>query len=381
MRGLVASDDKAFTSRIHDVLLRGGVDCAAGHLVPLELAAERASRLVPELLILVTRPDPEVAIETLREVCRTIHTHVVAIGPTDNAKLILRIMHEGADEYVDEAQIDDNLANAIIRFKTRRAAVRAELDNPGRVICILAPSGGSGSSTVAANLAAVLAKQHGSCGLVDLRLLAGDLASLLDLKPTYSVADLCEHLSRVDQRIYDQCFIRHSSGVYLLAAPREYDRVDKVTAKGIRQTLAMARGRFHYVVVDMEDAFGHQQVEALWQAEVIVLVLRLDYTSLRNTRRSIDRLNEVGLDTKRVQLIVNRYGERRQLAIHQAELALEMKISLCIPDDPARVNGAVNAGTLVVLQRPKAKFSKRIAALAAAVNGCASQEQTKRNPP
>ena len=52
------------------------------------------------------------------------------------------------------------------------------------MIAVLAPSGGSGSSTVAANLGIVLAEKHRECGLVDLRLSAGDLASMLDLRPT-----------------------------------------------------------------------------------------------------------------------------------------------------------------------------------------------------
>ena len=57
----------------------------------------------------------------------------------------------------------------------------------------------------------------------------------------------------------------------------------------------MARVRFPYVVADLDNAFGAEQVEALWQSDVILLVLRLDYTSVRNTRRVLDNLAELGV--------------------------------------------------------------------------------------
>ena len=66
----------------------------------------------------------------------------------------------------------------------------------GKLIAALAPSGGSGTSTLAVNLATVLAKQHKTVGLIDLNLETGDLATLLDLKPTYTIVDLCHNIAR-----------------------------------------------------------------------------------------------------------------------------------------------------------------------------------------
>ena len=75
-----------------------------------------------------------------------------------------------------------------------RAELAAQPSEAGRMIAVLAPSGGSGSSTLAVNVATVLAKEHKSAALIDLKLQAGDLAALLDLKPTYTLADLCQNV-------------------------------------------------------------------------------------------------------------------------------------------------------------------------------------------
>jgi MinD-like ATPase involved in chromosome partitioning or flagellar assembly len=83
--------------------------------------------------------------------------------------------------------------------------------------------------------------------------------------------------------------------------------------------------------------------------------------------RPIGARSEVSLD--RVRLIVNGYRQAKQLRLNEVESALGMKVLECVPNDPARVNQAVNKGIPVVLRSPRARFSKSIMDLAAAVNG------------
>jgi pilus assembly protein CpaE len=290
------------------------------------------------------------------------------VGPAGDPKLILRALHQRAAEYLDESRLKDGLLAAIVRFKARHLA-QPNLRAPGSVIAVLAPSGGSGASTIAVNVATVLAKKHKISALLDLRLSAGDLASLLDLKPSYTLADLCERLPRLDRTMFEQLLTRHSSGVHLLAAPRSFSQLDKVTTNGVRQAVAMARGQFPYVVLDMENTLDESQVETLWQADVILLVMRLDYTSVRNARRTIERLKEMGLDLDRVKLVVNRYGEAKQLRVAEAEEALGMKIFHYVPNNPSRINHAINSGVPVVLQGSWARVARSLGELAHSVNG------------
>lgn len=373
MRILIASDRNRDAQRVREVLSRMGVDCPSGQGVPLELAADRASRLLPDVLILSLPEDPAVGLETIRETKSTVpNVYALVVGPATDPKLILQALHVGADEFLDDTILDSELVDALQRFKTRETAL-PELAAPGRVISVMAPSGGSGSSTVAANVATVLAGKAGECGLIDLRLRAGDLASMLDVRPTHNIADLCDHLGRLDQCLFEQFFVRHACGVSLLAAPVEFDDAARVSGRGVRRALALARVRYPYIVMDLDHDFSEVQVEALWQSDVIVLVMRLDYTSVRNTRRVLDNFVKLGLGVDRVRTVVNSYGQRRQLGVAQAETALGMKIGHYVPNDPAVVNQAVNKGIPAVLQFPRAKISRRLQELAASVNGRASQ--------
>ena len=369
LTALVACDDAQLAKSIREQLLLQQVECPLHCVVPVESAADRALRVGPGLTLVVLPKQPEAAYDLIGELSRTVPTHILAVGPARDPHLILQTLNEGgADEYLDENHLEDELANSLTRYRTRQTRV-SESGPSGRVISVLAASGGCGSSLVATNVASALARQHGSAALVDLRLANGDLASLMDVQPEYTLADMCDNLGRVDPSMFAQFFARHPCGVHLLAAPRDRQQLQKVHARGVRRALAMARTLFPYVLIDLDNTYSDEQVEALWQSDVVVLVLRLDYTSLRNTKRAIEQLCEMGLETDRVEIVVNRYREKNQLTVSQAEEALGRKVVCCIPDEPARVNAAVNAGIPVVLQRPRARVSRRLSTLATELNG------------
>jgi pilus assembly protein CpaE len=301
----------------------------------------------------------------LAQVHKSVQTRLLVIGPASDPKFILQTLRAGADHYFDEADPLTELAEVVQRLR-EDAGHEAE---PGRLIGVLAPSGGSGSSTLAANIATVLAKEHGKCALVDLKLASGDLASLLDLKPAHTLADLCQNATRLDRVMFERSLVSHASGVQLLAPPRTYAEVSQVTPEGVRQAVGMARTLFPYVVVDLDHWFREEQVAVLQQADVILLVMRLDFTSLRNMKRTLEHLERLGIEKTRVHLVVNRYGQPKEVPAAKVEEALGMKIEHYIPEDAKTVNRANNSGIPIVLENPSAKISKCVSRLAVSVNG------------
>jgi pilus assembly protein CpaE len=289
----------------------------------------------------------------------------VAIGPAADPKLVLRALREAVDDYLDQAEIETELMAALARWR----ASLAVQEEAGRVIAVLAPSGGSGSSTLAANLATVLAQQHESAALIDLKLQTGDLAALLDLKPTYTLADLCQNVARMDRTLFERTLVRHASGVSLLAPPRHLDDVARITPDGVHRALNLAKALFPYVLVDLDHSFRPEQIEVLRQADLLLLVLRLDFVSLRNVRRALEYIERLGISRDHLRLVVNRYGQPKEVPTAKVEEVLGMKLFHYVPDDPKAVNRANNYGVPVVLQAPRAAVSRSVTKLAHGVNG------------
>jgi len=367
-RIMIAAGEELRCRELGELMCQQGHPVASGLMAPLSLAADRASRSHPDILVLALDGDLDTSLAAVRQTRSSCTAYIVAVGPADDGQFILRCLHEGADEFLDTRRLADDLAGALLRFGAKR-----KLDGntvvPGKVISVIGASGGAGASTIAANVAGLLANKHQPCGLFDLRLESGDLAALLSLAPQHTVAEFCANAARVDRNVLDQMFTRHGSGLELLAAPWDPRQASVVTPQSLRLLLAMSRPKFPYLVLDLDNRLGDLHVEALWQSDLILFVTRLDFLSVRSARRLLDRLLEMGIEAERIEVVANRYKQPRELSRAHAETALGTKIAHFVVDDAGRANLSANEGKLVSLQSRWTTISRNLYNLALSVNG------------
>jgi len=351
-------------------MLQARLNCPPPNLISFEQAEEALANGPVSMLVVVLSPFADCALKLLRKCRSQVSGPVLAVGVASDSKLILRALHEGADHYLDEADVEAQLEAVLQRLQVKEDAVARQ--PAGRVMAVLGASGGTGASTLAVNLAGVLAREAGRCALIDLKPGVGDLAALLDVKPTHNLADLCLNAGRMDCSMFESAMVLHPSGVHLLAPPQMYEDIRLVTAQGVNKTIHLARDAFRFTVVDLEDCYHEEQVTVLRQADFILLVFRLDFTSLRSTKRILDYLEQANIGPERVRLVINRYGQAKELPLSQAEEALGRKIAHLVPDDAKTINAANNAGEPAVFRAPSAKVSQSIVQLA---NGLVKPER------
>jgi pilus assembly protein CpaE len=131
----------------------------------------------------------------------------------------------------------------------------------------------------------------------------------------------------------------------------------------------MARSQFDYVLVDLDAPYPATQSQALLQSDIVLLVMRLDFASVRQTQQLLAYLEEIELDRTRIQLVVSRYGRPRELKAGDVEKTLGIKAHCFVPDDAGNVIRANNRGIPVVLDSPRAAVSRTLLNLSHAVNG------------
>lgn len=381
MRIFVASDDSGMSNQLREQLLGLGHDCPASHIVSLDRAvpllisrAEEAAAGAPsggeisrggaaaesDLVFVILAPVIDRSLDVVGDIRRRAQPqHLFAVGPATDSKIVLRAMREGAHEFLDQAELAQELSAALERLKVAESGLHS-----AKTIALLSPSGGTGCSTLAVNLATVLAQQGGGCILLDLERKFGDVAALLDLKPVHTSADLCRNVTRIDQSLLERSLIRYNSELSLLAAPTQIGDAGHVTWEGIRQVLSLASDMARYIVVDLSHSFLETMSPVLMQADQIVLVLRLDFTSLRNTRRVLEHLEQNGIPRERILVVANRYGRPGELSASEAQTALGFPIAHFVLEDPKNVNRANNQGIPVVKYAPSAKVSRQLTELA-----------------
>jgi pilus assembly protein CpaE len=366
MPAFIVADQGSIASRIREVLNFGGHECPSSHVLASEEAASRLGREPSiDLVVVALTPDPERAIGLLPGLFRMAPGKVLAVGSTADSRIVLRALRSGAGDFVDSADLEAELEAAIQRMGE---ASRTPSES-GRLIAVISPNGGSGASTLAANLAVVLAKEHKSAGLIDMKLESGDLASLLDLKPTYTLADLCQNASRLDRVMFERSLVKHDSGVSLLASPFHLADVGRIKPEGVTQAVLLARASFPFVVADVACSYREEQMVVLRQADVILVVFRLEFSSLRNVRRSLEFLESLEISLEKVQLVVNRHGQPQEVPAAKSEEALGRKIAYYVPDDAKAVNRANNHGVPLVIEAPTARVSKILVQMATNLDG------------
>jgi pilus assembly protein CpaE len=305
------------------------------------------------------------AVELVRDMRATLPARILVVGPAVDSKWILQLLREGVYQYIVQDDVKAELGRALGSLDEDSPADRTF----GNLIVVLGTGGGGGASTLAANMAVSLSSSHGQCGLIDLRLASGDLAALFDLQPVHSLADFCRNVHRMDLEMFQQCLELHESGVQLLAAPNSYSDLGAVTPRGVRKALGMSRSLFDYVVVDLDGPYREEQLPALLQADTILLVIQLDFSSVRHAQRILAYYDELELDRDRIHLTVSRFGRPKELRIADVEKTLGMSVRYVIPDDSRHVNRANNRGRPVVLDCPRSMVSKRILDISFHVNG------------
>jgi pilus assembly protein CpaE len=364
MRIVVAGDKETSTDELRHWLLENNL-CSDVRFLSLDTVADRAAELRPRGVILCLPEKPERALPLIRDIQETLQARILVIGPTAEAKLILRILKEGAFRYIDQDDFKTELVATLQNFHEDSPSDR----QLGRLITVIGAGGGNGVSTLAANVAAGLAQTHGQVGLLDLHVTSGDLASLLDLQPVHTLADFCRNVGRMDREMFSRCLTKHVTGVHLLAAPNSYHESSAITSRGVRKALGMARSRFDYVVADVDATFQPEQAPALVQADIVLLVMRLDYASVRQSQQLLDYFDELELERQRIHITVSRYGRPKELRWGQVKQVLEAEARYFVPDDTARINRAANRGNLVILDSPRSTVSRRFMEISHCVNG------------
>jgi pilus assembly protein CpaE len=354
MPTILAAQDVSAANELHAQLMRGGVHCPQ---LMVQSLAELKDHLrgvepPPDVILIYLPASSAVSRHAIQDVRGATPAPIVAIGHGNDISDILAVVRAGANDYV---VLDDRLVSELNATLERLRLNRTS--NNGKVWGIVGASGGSGASTLAANIAVVLAKSAPTC-VCDLHWRGGDCAALFDVHPAHTISDLCSQRSRLDTTMFEQALAKHSSGVQLLAAPHETHSTSDLVANctGLVQ---FAQTLFRYVVLDL-DVTAANFDSTLLACDRLLLVLRPDFPSMLRAKRFIKWLEEHSYPLQKVVPVANRVGIDGELPLPKVSEMLGIAISHAIPDDAPNVLPSVNLGSPVILEYPRSKVAKAL---------------------
>jgi pilus assembly protein CpaE len=295
--------------------------------------------------------DQRFALELVEEIAANAAVTVMVFSMSNDPNLLMNCMRAGAREFLAQPVALGPLNEALQRASTRRPSGRPVPSNKpgGKVLVFLGGKGGSGVTTVACNFAVSLVQECAqSAVLIDLDLPLGDAALNLGISPQFSTVDALQNFTRMDQNFLSKLLTKHSSGLFVLAAPGKFPQVD-VSNEAVERLVAVARSSYDFVVVDAGSRFDLSGTTLVDQADTVYLVMQAGIPELRNSHRVISEYFKNG--GSNLEIVLNRFMPRSGgVDEEHISKALTRPVQWKIPSDYVTVRRMQNEATPLALE-------------------------------
>lgn len=302
---------------------------------------------------------------------------VVLISAENSPENLRRAMLAGAEEYLIKPLEASALRESIIgiaghrtlRMVERSADLETAAENAnGLVVGVVSGKGGLGKTTLAVNLASVVASAPGkTAGVVGLE--TGDGSVMLNMQPKLGLFDLAGDDNQREEGGYAVDWMRqfatnHKIGLSYwqwsgFATPQDLEIPEDFLPALFDTCRRTASVTFiDFPILSAEEASG-----VLPMLDVILIITSSsDLLAMRSTKTFLSYVAEEL--APRVRVIINRSDPTDMISREDFEAALEHPIAAVLPNMPAVAAQAINMGSPFVLTQSSSELATTVKQLA-----------------
>ena len=304
-------------------------------------------------------------LEKLAEYC-VVGTRVVVVGRSNDVMLFRSLLRYGVSDYVPTLDDARPIVEALARL----------LEDPnlaklGRVIACIGAGGGTGSSTVAHNVAWCLAETFADdVALIDLDLAFGTADLDFNEEAPQHVAAAMEQRERLDDQLLEQFYARRGEHLCLFTAPSGLEANADIDPAAFDGLMAVVRRTMPFAVIDLPSRWTNWTRHILKGADEIVVTARPTLAALRNTKSLGEVLNAGRVADAPARLVLSGVGGygKSEIPAKDFETAVNMK-AVQIGYEVSLFGDAGTKGQVVAEASKNHKISEQFRALAIAVSG------------
>jgi Flp pilus assembly CpaE family ATPase len=242
------------------------------------------------------------------------------------------------------------------------AAIQAQVSSrdTAPIVAFFSAKGGAGTTTLAINTAAALARKFPrQVLLVDLAAPFGHAALFADLIATGSVAS-ASRASEVDfQTVLRGNIVNHRTGMGVLPGTLRPEEVDTLNGELIGRVLDTVAPWQKVIVVDLGTSLAETGLAVIERAECLVIVVPPEIAAMTDARRALAIFRDImNVPDNRMELVLNQRSPHPPLDRGGVEAILGRKMSVVVGFDDSRPEDSTLAGGLVLQHDPSASVSR-----------------------
>jgi Flp pilus assembly CpaE family ATPase len=238
------------------------------------------------------------------------------------------------------------------------AQTSSELVAP--IVAFFSAKGGAGTTTLAINTAAALARTFPrQVLLVDLGAPFGHAALFADLIATGSIASASKAAQVDFEAVLRGNIVNHKTGIGVLPGTMRPEEVDLLTGDLTDRVLDVVVASQKLVVVDLGTSLSETALAVIERAECLVVITPPEIAAMTDARRALAIFRDImNVPDNRMELVLNQRSPHPPLDRAAVESILGRKMSVIVGFDDSRPEDSTLAGGLVLQNDPSSMVSR-----------------------
>ncbi len=227
-----------------------------------------------------------------------------------------------------------------------------------RIITLASGKGGTGKTTVAANLGTALAQRGKKVIALDADVTMANLGLVLGLEGRKTTLhDVLSGGAKLSQAVCSG-----PAGLKVVPCGMSLNGISGVRLDLLKKVIAELASKADFLIVDGPSGLDRDLITALTAAQEVILIITPDLTSLSDALKV--KIVAEHLRVKPIGVLINKAsGEKKDISQKEIESVLELPVLGIIPED-AEVRRAAAFGESVVLRSPRSPAAKAFKKLA-----------------
>jgi DNA-binding response OmpR family regulator len=312
----------------------------------------------PDLVILdIMLPDLsgiEVC-QQLRSKPETIDLPIIMLSARTQVPDRIKGLEAGADEYVTKPVDSDEMVARVAALLDRTQRLRqAQPVRRAKVLGFIGAKGGVGTTTVALNVASVLARQEKSVIAVELRSNYGTFSLQLRKVPDENLGTLPElDPEQSNERELSKRLFSSPFGLRVLFGPQKADEFKEIEPDQAEAVIEGLAGMADYIVIDLPYSASSANQAAIRCCDYVALVVAPELTCVMAGKVTLELLGLWGVSGGLVgAVVVNRTIAARAMKLREIRSRLGCEIVGVVPPAAEACIAAQERGVPLVIYEP-----------------------------
>jgi len=306
-----------------------------------------ASEGIPDVILLDLGLDPEPCFvfgAHARRLRPAVKLIACSAANPPGQQLLLDAMRSGVQDFIAKPAAPEVLRDLFARFHQEGPATEQKAAD--KLIVLMGAKGGLGTTTVAVNLGVQLCTHaRKRTVLLDLARPLGNAHLLLDLNPRFGIRDAVENINRLDSHFLEGLLTAHKSKLQILGGALRPEDWQHITASLLDRLANVAQTNNEVVLADVGAQLGSDWGPIFKASRMILLVTETNVPALWAVERRLTALQDLGIDSEKVRVVVNRWHRADQETLKSLEKNINRPIFAVLPNDFKKASLSVNSGT------------------------------------